>query len=42
MIGVKNVTLSIWSCWHNKVINLDPIVLIDKVIDYLIGKQWTI
>jgi hypothetical protein len=21
---------------------LDPIVLIDKVIDYLIGKQWTI
>jgi hypothetical protein len=42
MIGVKKVTLLIWTCWHNKVVNLDPIVLIDKVIDYLIGKQWTI
>jgi hypothetical protein len=42
MIGIKMITLSIWTSQHDWVINLDLIILIIRVTDYLIGRLWTI
>jgi hypothetical protein len=40
MVGIKKTALSIWTCKHEYTVNLDPIILInsviDKMIDYLI------
>jgi len=40
MVGIKKTTLSIWTCKHDYTVHLDPIILInsviDKMIDYLI------
>jgi hypothetical protein len=37
-----NIDNSIWTCQRDLVLNLDHVILIDKVMDYLSKRPWTI
>jgi hypothetical protein len=37
-----NLDKLIWTCQRDWVVNLDLVVLINRVINYLTSRQWTI
>lgn len=42
-LHLVNLDKSIWKCQHDWVVNLDlHAILIDKVTNFLISRQWTI